>query len=121
MLVSKCARGTETETDVKSKILRGLRAVVVCTFFGILSTAAFSQFKPTAGERADCMPDVKRLCGDAMGNRDRLADCLAAKRSQLSPECRSHKAGALRRKPIVAQIVEIWSDAGRLLWSPLRR
>src|SRR6516164_7442517 len=46
------ARGTEMETDVKSKILRGLRAVVVCTFVGVLSTAAFSEFKPTAGERA---------------------------------------------------------------------
>jgi hypothetical protein len=97
MLPRNGARGTEMETDMRSKFLRGLRAVVVCTFFGVLSTAAFSEFKPTAGERADCMPDVKRLCGHAMGNNDRLANCLAAKRSRLSPECRSHKAGALRR------------------------
>jgi hypothetical protein len=82
---------------IRSKILRVLRAVVVCASFGVLSTVAFSEFKPTAGERADCMPDVKRLCGHAMGNSDRLADCLAAKRSRLSPKCRSHKADALRR------------------------
>jgi len=74
-----------------------IRSIVVCAFFSVLSTVAFSQPKPTAAERADCMPDVKRLCGDAMGNSDRLADCLVAKRSRLSPECRSHKADALRR------------------------
>jgi hypothetical protein len=81
------------ETDMTQII----QSIVVCAFFGVLSTAAFSEPKPTAAERADCMPDVKRLCGDAMGNRDRLADCLVAKRSQLSPECRSHKADAVRR------------------------
>ena len=81
------------ETDMTQII----RSIVVCAFFGVLPTAAFSESKPTAGERADCMPDVKRLCGDAMGNSDRLADCLVAKRSRLSPECRSHKADALRR------------------------
>jgi hypothetical protein len=96
-MLSRARLGPRWRLTVKSKILRGLRAVVVCTFFGVLSTAAFPEFKPTAGERADCMPDVKRLCGHAMGNRDRFTDCLAAKRSRLSPECRSHKAGALRR------------------------
>ena len=35
-----------------------------------------------------CTPDVMRLCSEFIPDRGRIAGCLRARRSQLSPGCR---------------------------------
>jgi hypothetical protein len=53
-------------------------------------TAALAGRQPTAAERSDCMGDALSLCSFAIPNTDRIASCLASKKSQLSPSCRAH-------------------------------
>ncbi len=43
----------------------------------------------TAEQRAACMGDAVMLCPAAIPNKARIAACLGAKMSQLSPRCRA--------------------------------
>ena len=41
----------------------------------------------TQQEADACTPDAMRLCGEAIPDVSRVAQCLAAKKRQLSPAC----------------------------------
>lgn len=43
----------------------------------------------TKSEREACTPDVFRLCSSEIPNVGRIVSCLNAKKSQLSPACRT--------------------------------
>jgi hypothetical protein len=43
----------------------------------------------SARERAACMPDARRLCGDAMPNVRRVVMCFLGKKAKLSNGCRA--------------------------------
>lgn len=43
----------------------------------------------TAEQRSACMGDALMLCSHAIPNKSRIAACLGAKISRLSPRCRA--------------------------------
>ena len=59
--------------------------------------SAAAQGHTRADEEA-CTPDVYRLCGDYVPNQSRIVSCLKAKRSRLSPACRTVMTRHTRRR-----------------------
>src|SRR5262245_55583237 len=59
---------------------------------GALPNGASAQLEDTPERRAACMADAIMLCPSAIPNRARIASCLAARKSQLSPQCRAQFA-----------------------------
>ena len=57
--------------------------------FVLVPTAASAEIKPTAEQRAACMGDALMFCSSVVPNMERIASCLAAKKSQLTPRCRA--------------------------------
>jgi hypothetical protein len=53
-----------------------------------LPIAATAQEQATADERQACEPDVNRLCGQFIPDRDKIILCLNQKVKELSPSCR---------------------------------
>ncbi len=51
--------------------------------------AAIAQEQGTADERQACEPDVNRLCGQFIPDRDKIILCLNQKVRELTPSCRS--------------------------------
>jgi hypothetical protein len=70
-------------TRVRSAILT---TVTAAALIGSLSTA--SAYQPTAAERSACMSDVIKLCASDIPNTDRIINCLARQKAQVSPRCR---------------------------------
>jgi hypothetical protein len=64
--------------------------------FGLaLAAVLFAAFVPTPvlaytpEQQQACTPDAMRLCGDFIPDVDRITACMIARKSELSPECRS--------------------------------
>jgi hypothetical protein len=76
------------EGDVMTKTRSGLFAAAGL-LLAVLPTAAFAELRETPERRAACMGDAIMLCSAAIPNKARIASCLAAKMSQLSPRCRA--------------------------------
>jgi len=56
----------------------------------VLGTPAFAQSGPSESEQQmACMGDAMRLCAAYVPDHDKIRDCMAARRKQLSPQCRS--------------------------------
>jgi hypothetical protein len=73
---------------VMTKIRSGIFAALGLLFV-LAPTAASAEIKPTAEQRAACMGDALTFCSSMVPNMDRIASCLAAKKSQLTPRCRA--------------------------------
>jgi hypothetical protein len=54
-----------------------------------LPVAAIAQEQGTADERQACEPDVNRLCGQFIPDRDKIILCLNQKVKELNPSCRA--------------------------------
>ena len=59
---------------------------LVCLLF--LPIVAIAQEQGTADERQACEPDVNRLCGQFIPDRDKIILCLNQKVRELNPSCR---------------------------------
>jgi hypothetical protein len=64
------------------------RSILAC-FLMLAAVPAIAQDQGTADERSACEPDVNRLCGEFIPNRDKIIVCLNQKVRQLNPSCRS--------------------------------
>jgi hypothetical protein len=53
----------------------------------VLAAAPVSALAYTQQEAHACTPDAFRLCGDAIPDAGRVAQCLFHKRHELSPPC----------------------------------
>ena len=65
--------------------------VVVAAMAGLypsLTRAAMQNVTVRDRAQALCYADVMRLCNDVVPDEDQIAACMAAKRSQLSLDCR---------------------------------
>lgn len=52
--------------------------------------------QPTERQKQACRPDVFRLCGRYIPDRNAIAACLHQKIDQLNPDCRAVMEGRLR-------------------------
>jgi hypothetical protein len=57
-------------------------------FLALAPIPVIAQDQGTADERSACEPDVHRLCGEFIPDRDRIIVCLNQKVKQLNPACR---------------------------------
>ena len=68
--------------------MRNLPCLIFTSFLMLAPVAAIAQDQGTADERQACEPDVNRLCGEFIPNRDKIIVCLNQKVRQLNPACR---------------------------------
>lgn len=61
----------------------------LCFLLSMYPTVGLAGFQPTAQQRSACMGDALSLCRAVIPDVDRITACLAAKKSQLSPQCRA--------------------------------
>ena len=71
-------------TEIRSSVFAALGLLFI-----LAPTAASAEIRPTAEQRAACMGDALTFCSSLVPNMDRIASCLAAKKSQLTPRCRA--------------------------------
>lgn len=69
--------------------MRNLTFVILASVLMLTPVAAPAQEQGTAEERQACEPDVNRLCGQFIPDRDKIIVCLNQKVRQLNPACRS--------------------------------
>ena len=66
-------------------------SMIAATLGGLFPSLTWAAMqKVTVRDRAEalCYSDVMRLCNDAVPDEDQIAACMAAKRLQLSLDCR---------------------------------
>jgi hypothetical protein len=83
--------------------------------FGLVSYSTLSNALGTAEERAACTPDVFRLCSSDIPNVDKIIACMKAKKSQLSPACRTafnpqEKTNTASKTRSMGTTVSAWCD-----------
>jgi hypothetical protein len=64
-----------------------IRAALALTLFGLI----FAPLAARADAQQDqdaCMMDAQLVCGQFIPDRERVAQCLIANRSKISPVCR---------------------------------
>jgi len=71
-------------TKIRSGMLGALAFLL-----GVVPTAAFADFKPTAAQRSACIGDAMSLCSAHLVSADRVVSCLTSKKTQLSSGCRA--------------------------------
>ena len=69
--------------------MRYLAPVILASVLMLAPVAAAAQEQGTADERQACEPDVNRLCGQFIPDRDKIILCLNQKVRELNPSCRS--------------------------------
>lgn len=70
-----------------SRMVLGFVAVMAVDV--AVQTAAHAQERGTEAQRMACTPDVFRLCGSEIPDRDRIVSCLRQNVAQLSRPCRA--------------------------------
>ena len=83
-------------SEAGSAALRALKFAAVLSALLASTFASQAQQQGTAAQRRACKPDVFRLCGDFIPDRDKITACLKAHTKQLSPDCRAVFSGRLR-------------------------
>jgi hypothetical protein len=74
-------------TNSFTKLRRaGLMLAIAFTVSAVSSSPSFAV---SAEIRAACTPDVYRVCSDAIPSLSKITSCMVARRTQLSPNCRS--------------------------------
>ena len=77
-----------------------IRKAIVSTAFAVLAaalaTGALAQGKAEKGE-GPCREDAKKFCGNEKPGGGRIAKCLKAHESELSPACQSQMQAAEQR------------------------
>jgi hypothetical protein len=71
------------------RIILRKKAYPVVIALALSSYASSSFALGSAEQRAACTPDVFRLCASEIPNVDHIIACMKAKKSSLSPACRS--------------------------------
>ena len=69
--------------------MKKLSRLILAPVLMLAPLAASAQDQGTSDERKACEPDVNRLCGEFIPNRDKIIICLNQKVRQLNPACRS--------------------------------
>jgi hypothetical protein len=74
--------------------------LAVALTFGLIPSA-FAQAPQSNSqeEQAACMDDAFRFCGEAIPDRSRVFNCLAANRHTISPRCQAAMAPYLPAEP----------------------
>jgi hypothetical protein len=88
-----------------------LRLVLVCLLF--LPIAAMAQEQGTADERQACEPDVNRLCGQFIPDREKIILCLNQKVRELNPSCRGVILFYAQQQICAGDSSRLCSDAGQ--------
>jgi hypothetical protein len=71
-------------------MLSFVRVVVLASIAAAcVGTAAADDYRGTFEQQLACTPDVLRLCGSAIPDRERIVDCLQENMPQLSVACRA--------------------------------
>jgi hypothetical protein len=65
-----------------------IRAIIIFAFFGLM----LSPSPPAWADDGACMQDAVSICGQFIPDRDRVAACLLAHRTQVSLACRNSLA-----------------------------
>jgi hypothetical protein len=80
-----------TKVPTQESDMNTLRKMAYPMVIGLaLSSYASASFAlGSAEQRAACTPDVFRLCASEIPNVDGIIACMKAKKSSLSPACRS--------------------------------
>src|SRR5215471_8807822 len=75
---------TCTNGEARMSLKFVLAAALVLGVFGNVSAVSAE----TQGDREACTPDVHKICGEFIPNRDEIVKCLVKNKSKLSPACR---------------------------------
>ena len=65
-----------------------MRRLILISLLSFVAATLGSAQQPTEEQqRVACEPDVMKLCSAFVPDRDRIAQCMTANRSQLTPAC----------------------------------
>jgi hypothetical protein len=81
--------------------------------FLLLPIAATAQEQGTADERQACEPDVNRLCGQFIPDRDKIILCLNQKVKELNPSCRGVILFYAQQQICASDSSRLCGDAGQ--------
>jgi hypothetical protein len=81
--------------------------------FLFLPIAATAQEQGTADERQACEPDVNRLCGQFIPDRDKIILCLNQKVKELNPSCRGVILFYAQQQICASDSSRLCGDAGQ--------
>ena len=73
-----------TNGEARMSVKFVLAAALVLGAFGNVSAASAE----TQDDREACTPDVHKICGEFIPNRDEIVKCLVKNKAKLSPACR---------------------------------
>jgi hypothetical protein len=77
--------------EPKEIIMTSIRIGILATATAAALIASLSTalaYQPTSEQRSACMSDVIKLCASDIPNTDRIINCLARQKAQVSPRCR---------------------------------
>ena len=73
--------------------------ILVAMLMGCTTAAAWTrQDNREIDARRACTPDVFRLCGQYIPNREQIVACLRSNRRNLNPDCRAVFSGRTARQ-----------------------